>query len=149
MTDVRLSAGCLDGSWLAAVAAIQVATEGTSSSWGDGVMTRVADIYETYLRASDLPKPVQVQIAEAVVRTFHNQMTGEQQRKIVVSFTGHRRLLICNKTQARAISTVLNSDEIETWPGRTIVLSAGVAPGGKSTVLVSPTAPAEGDDGNH
>jgi len=109
---------------------------------------KIGDIYETYLRAADLQKPVQVQISEVTVKTFKDQKSGDEQRKIVLSFEHAKKTMVLNKTQAKAVAAAVGSDEIEHWPGRALVLSAGTAPTGQSTVMVSPVvaAPAAGDN---
>lgn len=109
---------------------------------------RVSDIYETYLRPADLQKPVQVQISEVTVKTFKDQKSGDESRKIVLSFEHAKKTLVLNKTQARAVAAAVGTDEIEHWPGRVVVLSSGTAPAGQATVLVSPvvTATAAGTD---
>ena len=109
---------------------------------------KVSDVYETYLRAADLQKPVQVQISEVAIKTFNDQKTGEEQRKIVLHFAGAKKTMVLNKTQARAVAAAVGSDDLDGWPGRAVVLSAGTALNGQSTVMVSPVvaAPAAGGD---
>ena len=109
---------------------------------------KVSDIYEVYLRSTDLLKPVQVQIAEVTIKTFKDQRTAEESKKIVLHFAGARKTMVLNRTQAKAMAAAVGTDEIEHWPGRAVVLSAGTALNGQATILVSPvvTAPAAGAD---
>jgi hypothetical protein len=107
---------------------------------------KIGDIYETYLRAADLQKPVQVQISEVTIRTFKDQGTGDTRRKVVLAFFGARKTMVLNKTQARAVAAAVGTDEIEQWLSRSLVLSPGKAVNGQPTILVGPvvTAPAAG-----
>jgi hypothetical protein len=103
---------------------------------------KIGDVYETYLRATDLQKPVQVKISKVVVKAFRDQKSGEESKKIVLSFAGARKVMILNKTQARAVAAAVGSDDTDHWQGRAVMLSAGRALNGQSTVVVGPVVPA-------
>ena len=71
--------------------------------------------------------------------------------KAIIAFERAHKRLILNKTQAQAIAAILRSETFADWSGQKIQLSAGRAPNGKDTVVVSqapaPHAPPEqGDD---
>lgn len=111
---------------------------------------KVTDIYPAteYLKASDLQRPVKVRIASATVRTFTDQKTQEEQRKIVLSFEKATKVMTLNKTQGLSVAAAVGSDEIEHWPGKEIILSAGIAHNGQGTIIVSPVVTAPADEDN-
>ena len=89
-----------------------------------------------WLRATDLPKPYTVKIAGV---TFEELRTpdGKTRMAAVVAFEGAHKRLVLNVTQARAIAAVVGSEAFDDWPGHAVVLSAGRAPNGKDTIVVS------------
>lgn len=111
---------------------------------------KVDDIYPKteYLKASDLTRPVKVKISEVVVRTFTDQKTKEEQRKIVLIFERATKVMACNVTQARSVEMATGVDDIDRWPGNEVVLSPGIAANGQQTIIVSPAVTAESSEGN-
>lgn len=83
-------------------------------------MPRVDDVFGSneLLKAADLPhgRSIPVVIETAIVRDF------DDGAKVELSFRGKQKRLIANKTNARSIATVLQTDEINNWPGRTIFI---------------------------
>lgn len=111
---------------------------------------KFTDVYPTteYLKAADLTTAVRVRIADATIRTFRDQKTNEENKKIVLSFERAKKQLVCNRTQAAAVAIAVGVDDIEKWPGKELVLSGGIGPTGTPTVVVSPvvTAPPAEDN---
>lgn len=100
-----------------------------------------------WLSADDLTgRAVVVQIA-AVTFEDVRQYDGRSERRAVVSFERAHKRLILNKTQAQAIAAILHSEAFADWPGQKIQLSAGRAPNGKDTVLITQAPiPEQGND---
>ncbi len=49
---------------------------------------------------------------------------ADKEQKLVLGFTGKSKKLVCNRTNAHAISEVLKSDETSDWIGQRIILTA-------------------------
>lgn len=111
---------------------------------------KVNEVYPqtTYLKADDLQKPVKVKIATVTVRTFTDQKTNEEQKRIVLSFDKATRVMTCNRTQAYSVTSALGTDDTDQWPGREIILSAGLAHNGYATIIVSPVVTDNGEPDN-
>ena len=58
--------------------------------------------------------------------------------KIVLTFYGKEKRLPLNKTQAVALATITGEEDYTTWPGHLCQLSAGVAPNGAPTIVITP-----------
>jgi hypothetical protein len=101
------------------------------------MQTTVADVYPCkWLHADDLGgRQVIVKIATVGVEEFR-QRDGSYKRAIVLAFERATKRLILNKTQGHAIATILGTERLGDWPGRTIRLGAGSAPNGKPTITI-------------
>lgn len=111
---------------------------------------KVNEVYPQtqYLKADDLPKPVKVKIATVSVRLFTDQKSGEEQKRIVLTFEKATKVMTCNRTQAYSVASALSTDDTDKWPGREIVLSAGIAHNGHGTIIVSPVVTTEASADN-
>lgn len=105
-------------------------------------MQTVADVYPCrWLHPDDLGgRTVAVKIAQVGVEEFR-QRDGSYKVAIVLTFERATKRLICNKTQAHTIATILGTERLGDWPGRTIRLGTGRAPNGKDTITIE-----EGND---
>jgi hypothetical protein len=86
-------------------------------------MTSIFSIYEYFLSPEDLKnKEHTVTIQAARVTEVWSDKDKCNHKKIVLSFPGRARVMALNKTQAEAVMTIANTDEIEKWPGTKIGL---------------------------
>lgn len=79
-----------------------------------------------------------VEIDTVVVERLHNPQSRKPEPRLVASFSGKSLRLIMNKTQAQSLEAITGTDDYTAWPGHHVVLSAGIAPNGKGTILISP-----------
>lgn len=111
-------------------------------------MAKVSEIYESaWLKAEDLKgKAYTMRIQETAVSEFKNQ-DGTKERKIVISFAGAKKKLICNKGQASTL-VKLFGDDTDHWNGKEVVLSAIPTNNGKEGIAITgvPMAEPAGDD---
>lgn len=103
-------------------------------------MTSVREMFPTrWLKAGDLNgRAFALTITAARIEELYNPRTRQEEPKIVVSFHAARKELICNKTQLLAIAAITGEDETDNWQGHSITLSAGTAPNGQPTIIISP-----------
>ena len=74
-----------------------------------------------YLRASDLAgKSTVVEISSTSVEDLKT-MDGKANSKLVVTFKGHKKSLVMNRTNYDAVAD-LHGEETNDWPGKTIEL---------------------------
>ena len=74
-----------------------------------------------FLKAEDLKgRSVTCTINNAKIEDIGQGPSRE--RKIIVSFVGKDKKLVCNKTNARTIGS-LHGEEIDNWPGKKITLA--------------------------
>ena len=100
-------------------------------------MPNVSDLYSSpFLRASDLTKPVRVRISGAVIGSFADQKTGDERRKVVLSFERGRKQLVVNKTMYGALAAVYG-DNTDNWIGADVILSPASSPNGQPTISVA------------
>lgn len=75
-----------------------------------------------FLKASDLQgRDVPVTISKVEIEEF-DRRGGGKENKLVLSFSGKAKSLVCNKTNAGAIAKVLGTDDTDHWIGRSITL---------------------------
>ena len=107
-------------------------------------MTRLSDLdfYQSpWLGLPDLAgRAVRVTISEVRVEEVR-QRDGDKARKVVLSFSGKKKRLICNVSQARAAGEAWG-DDLERWVGKQTILQPGKAENGKDTILLIPVPPA-------
>jgi hypothetical protein len=100
-------------------------------------MPTVSEIYPSeWLKAADLPRAVTVAIASVEVRRFEGR-SGKEEAKLVVSFAGAQKRLVCNVTQARAIAAIANNDDTAGWPGVRIQLRPDRTKQNQDTIAIS------------
>ena len=103
-------------------------------------MAKVSEIgsYQSpWLRAEDLAgQSRRVKVERATLEDIR-QADNTNQQRIVVTFVGKQKKLICNKTQAMALATALG-DDTAGWLGRDVYLTPAPTPQGKLTIAVMP-----------
>lgn len=72
----------------------------------------------TYLKSDDL----QGKDASVVIATAEMETVGDE-RKLVLTFQGKKKSMICNKTNASRIA-FLYGDETDDWVGKEIILTS-------------------------
>lgn len=76
-----------------------------------------------YLKAADLDgEPITLTISE-VLRDKLRMVNGSKVEKYLVRFKETPKLLVLNRTNARAISSVLREPKAINWPGERIILN--------------------------
>ena len=75
-----------------------------------------------YVKAADLPRPVDVVIAKVLEEKVEDRDSGREEPKMVVYFQGKERGLILNKTNADTLTAMAGSDESDSWIGLPIQL---------------------------
>ena len=107
-------------------------------------MARLSDLdfYQSpWLSLPDLAgRAVRVTISEVRVEEV-KQRDGTKARKVVLSFNGKKKRLICNVSQARAAGEAWG-DDLDRWVGKQTILQPGKAENGKDTILLIPVPPA-------
>ncbi len=97
----------------------------------------VSDVYPSpWLRPEDLAGAARRVVVEGVDVDKFRTPDGKKEEKVVVSFVGKQKRLICNVTQARALAEIAGSEEIDRWAGLTVVLTPARASNGKATIAV-------------
>jgi hypothetical protein len=79
-----------------------------------------------------------VAIEAVTVETVFNPRSKKHEKKLAVKFHKKELLLLLNKTQARALATICQTDDYARWVGFEVVLSTGKAPNDMDTILISP-----------
>ncbi len=98
---------------------------------------KASEFYQSpFLRGTDISKPVRAQIERYEVGEFTDQKTGQEQKRIILRFTGKQKALVLNKSQARTLITAYG-DEMDGWPGKSVILSPGQAPNGQPTIVLA------------
>lgn len=103
-------------------------------------MPSIKDIFpDKWLRPEHLQGKRPTVVIEAVtVEQLYNPRAKKHESKLVVAFYGKQLRLVCNKTQAHALTDITGTDDYSTWLGHRVVLSTGRAPNGMDTILISP-----------
>ena len=108
-------------------------------------MTKLSDLdfyASPWLSLADLAgRAARVTICEVKVEEVR-QRDNSKARKVVLSFSGKKKRLICNVSQARAAGEAWG-DELDRWVGKAAILQPGKAENGKDTILLVPVPPAE------
>lgn len=86
-------------------------------------MANINDVFPSkYLRAADLGTSTPIVTIERVaIEVIKSQERGDE-RKIVVYFAGKEKGLVCNKTNANAISDIVGSEDTDHWTKHRIKL---------------------------
>ena len=106
-------------------------------------MPSIKDLWpDKWLRADHLQgKRVVVTIARVDVEELYNPRTRQEQAKIVLTFHGKALRLPINKTQARALAQITQTDDYNAWTGARVVLTPARAPNGSDTIAISAHLP--------
>ena len=107
-------------------------------------MTKLSDLdfYQSpWLSLTDLNgRAARVTISEVSVEEVR-QRDSTKARKVILSFSGKRKRLIANHTQAHAAAEAWG-DHLEQWVSKQCILQPGRAENGKETILLVPLLPA-------
>jgi len=97
-----------------------------------------------YLKCAYLKgRPRVVEIEQAPIETLKNPK-GEEQKKVVLYFTGAKKALPLNLTNYDSVAEIAGSDETNEWPGTKIQLyPATTMMGGKITDCIRIRRPQE------
>ena len=79
-----------------------------------------------------------VAIEACTVEDCYNPRSRRTEPKLIVQFHDKTLRLILNKTQALALAALADSEDYTEWPGHLCQLSAGIAPNGQSTIVITP-----------
>jgi len=79
-----------------------------------------------------------VAIEAVTVEPCFNPRSKRNEARLVVQFHAKQLRLILNKTQAVALASLTGDEDYSTWPGHLCQLSAGVAPNGAPTIVITP-----------
>ncbi len=101
--------------------------------------TNLSELYPSeWLNHSDLNgRSFVLTISGVAIRKFKQSLEPDEWRA-VLSFEKADKKLICNKTQATAVSEIAQSENFTDWPGTRITLSPGTAKNKKPTIIVRP-----------
>lgn len=82
-------------------------------------MPKLNEVFSgNYLKAEDLKgRNVRVTIDKVIVKDF------DDGKKIILTFHGKDKSLVCNKTNASIIQEVLGSDDTDDWEGQSVTLT--------------------------
>jgi len=74
-----------------------------------------------YLKKEDLPRPAKV-IIESIEPVEFTGKDGKPQHKLDIALQGKDKHFLSNKTNARMISTIFGTSELNDWIGKEITL---------------------------
>lgn len=101
-------------------------------------VSELPEYQSKYLRADDLPRPVEATIQAVLLETMYDRREKDTIQRLVLAFTGKRKLLVLNKTRAAAM-VVLAGDETDNWPG-VVVRLLPTTQAGKPTIAIEAAA---------
>lgn len=106
----------------------------------------IDDIYPSrWLRAEHLAQQSHVvTIADAAAEEIQ-QRDGSKEWKLVVTFAGAKRQLVCNVTQAKRLAELTGTTQYRAWAGTRVLLYPTLATNNKATIGISaaPDEPAK------
>ena len=101
--------------------------------------TKLSDLQaytSPWLKASDLQgRAVAVVVERATVEEIRQQ-TGQKEARIVVTFAGKSKRLICNKTQALTLADLAKTEVFANWRGLTVTLEPATTRSGQETIKI-------------
>ena len=110
-------------------------------------MPSAYDLYTFYLEPEDLRgRSVTATVSAASVEEVFNPRIKRNEKRLVATFAGKKKVLPLNKTQAAAMIDATRTDDYTRWPGVSILLTPGQATNGKDTIIITP-APASAGNG--
>ena len=93
-----------------------------------------------WLKASDLQgRAATVTIEGATVEEIRQQ-TGQKEARIVVTFAGKSKRLICNKTQALTLADLAKTEVFAKWKGLVVTLEPATTKSGQATINIRRSA---------
>jgi hypothetical protein len=99
----------------------------------------VSGLYpDKWVSAGDLRGQSVLVTVESISVENVRQANGGDEPRVILSFVGKQKRLICNKTQALALSKITGTDHFTDWRGATIMLVAGLASNGRQTIGIFP-----------
>lgn len=103
---------------------------------------KVSDLFPSrFLTATDLNgKTYNLVVERVAIEKLRDKFTNNEEYKCVLYFTGAKKGLALNKTQALAMVEITGLEEFERWPGAQVQLSPGFARG-KQTIVIRAQAP--------
>ena len=105
--------------------------------------TKLSDLQaytSPWLKASDLQgRAVTVTVNGATVEEIRQQ-TGQKEARIVVTFAGKSKRLICNKTQALTLADLAKTEVFANWKGLVVTLEPATTRSGQETINIRRTA---------
>lgn len=105
-------------------------------------MPSIKDLWpDKWLKAEHLQgkKPI-VTIQTVTVEKLFNPRSKQHEPRLILSFYKKELRLPLNKTQAEALAAITGTDDYMLWHGHQCVISAGRAPNGSATIVISPVA---------
>lgn len=102
------------------------------------------DAYQSpWLKASDLQgRAHRLKVERAVVEEVRKP-DGGKELKIIVAFTGAKKKLIANKTQALTLADAAGTEEFSKWAGLTVIVEPGRTRQGQETINIRQLPPAQ------
>lgn len=79
-----------------------------------------------------------VAIEAVTVEDCYNPRSRRSEARLIVAFHNKHLRLILNRTQALALAAITGEEDYSVWPGYLCQLSAGIAPNGQATVVITP-----------
>lgn len=102
----------------------------------------IEEVYpKEWISPADITRPVTVTISHAGKKAVYNQRECREEIKIAVSFSGAKKRLLLNKTQAYVLARMFGLDT-DAWIGKRIALTTGLAPNRQQTIIIHAAAPA-------
>jgi len=110
-------------------------------------MPSAYDLYNFYLQPEELrDRTVTVTVANASAEDVFNPRIKRNEKRLILSFTGKKKRLPLNKTQAAAMIVAAGTDDYTHWTGTSLLLTPTTATNGRPTITITP-APATAGDG--
>ena len=89
-----------------------------------------------WLKAADLQgRAHRLTVQSATVEEVR-QADGSKEMKIIVAFTGAKKKLIANKTQAMTLADAAHTEEFGRWAGVAVILEPGRTRNGQDTINI-------------
>ena len=89
-----------------------------------------------WLKASDLQGRAVTVIIEGATVEEIRQQTGQKEARIVVTFAGKSKRLICNKTQALTLADLAKTEVFANWKGLVVTLEPATTKSGQATINI-------------
>jgi hypothetical protein len=98
------------------------------------------DLYTFYLEPSDLRGQSHSLMIETVtIEEVFNPRVKRNEKRLMVSFVGKKKILPLNKTQAGALVEIAGTDDYSKWSGMIVTITPARASNGKDTITITPS----------